>query len=664
MSSNLQRQVSGVVAAGLVCLAVVLLVPAWLVHTTDREQIAALRGDLLRAQWLDVMEIASERLKAASESGERDQLLYQRVSDQGSTDISDGSASAAWLPHNRLRRAQINGHMSSWLVAPDASRSALLVATAFERADGSFAVVASPAAFLQGVTGKMLGHPWRIVGSSGAVILGDSQPFEKLPQSVFARPDQASTDVVRIEGESFHPIAITLQDINGEDLAWLQALRPVESGTLKLRAWIAAAGVLVLLIGAAFAVWLASAIRRTSAPLAHLARAIRGLAAGDAFVSIPSGHRQAEVDNIASAVEVFREHALKLDQLQFEANLARLNERNLLAAQLARLAGVLDEQARQRLEHDLVEQAARPDASDSGVQVEGALPRALRHMTDRIITQQSHLSAVLAERTADLEIVRQALAERMQLNRLREEIAIARDLQLTYLPDVSEAQSLLPGIDLHALMRPAKEVGGDVYDFRRLDEQRLMLIIGDASGKGIPAAMYILMCRILLQTAVGILGSTAQALRVANDALSRDNDAMVFTTAFVAILNLPTGELTYTNAGHNKPLIRRANGQVEALSGAHGVLMGVAEGFDYQEAKAFISPGDTLLLYTDGVTEAHAPDDNLFGENRLISSLTEAAAGNAAETVQALIEAVDAFSAGREQSDDITLTVLRRPLAT
>jgi sigma-B regulation protein RsbU (phosphoserine phosphatase) len=285
-------------------------------------------------------------------------------------------------------------------------------------------------------------------------------------------------------------------------------------------------------------------------------------------------------------------------------------------------------------------------------------------MTDRIITQQSHLSAVLAERTADLEIVRQALAERMQLNRLREEIAIARDLQLTYLPDVSEAQSLLPGIDLHALMRPAKEVGGDVYDFRRLDEQRLMLIIGDASGKGIPAAMYILMCRILLQTAVGILGSTAQALRVANDALSRDNDAMVFTTAFVAILNLPTGELTYTNAGHNKPLIRRANGQVEALSGAHGVLMGVAEGFDYQEAKAFISPGDTLLLYTDGVTEAHAPDDNLFGENRLISSLTEAAAGNAAETVQALIEAVDAFSAGREQSDDITLTVLRRPLAT
>jgi sigma-B regulation protein RsbU (phosphoserine phosphatase) len=186
-------------------------------------------------------------------------------------------------------------------------------------------------------------------------------------------------------------------------------------------------------------------------------------------------------------------------------------------------------------------------------------------------------------------------------------------------------------------------------------------MVGDASGKGIPAAMYILMCRILLQTAASILGSTATALKTANDALSRDNDALVFTTAFVAILDLYTGELRYTNAGHNKPLLRRADGRVEILSGAHGVLMGVAEGFDYEQATAVIEPGDTLLLYTDGVTEAHAPDDSLFGDARLLSSFAQCGAGTAFESVQAIIDAVDAFSAGREQSDDVTVTVVRRP---
>lgn len=648
-------------ASGLICLSAVLALPLWIIQSNHAEQIAALRESLLKGQWRDVMEIAAERLKAAAESGTDPQILIQTVSERTGSDAKPDASESDHLPHNRLKRAQISGQLSSWLVEPRNHPGTLHLATAIDRSDGSFTVLIVPAEFLLSTASRTLGLPWQIVDRSGQVVMGERDTFTRLPADVFSGPGRAARDIVRIDGESFHPLSIVLYDINDQPLGTLQALQPANRHTLQVEAWFVAMLMLLALVGAIFAAWLTRAIRRTSAPLSQLARAIRGLAAGDSFVTIPTGHQQAEVDAIASAVEVFRTHALKLDQLHFEADLARLKERTLLTAQLARLAEVLDDQARQLLEHDLLEDSKSFGSSDDSRNAESALPRALGHMTDRIIAQQTQLSALLAERTADLEVVRQALAERMQLNRLREEIAIARDLQLTYLPDTAVAAGLLPHVDLHAVMRPAKEVGGDVYDFRRLDERRLLLIIGDASGKGIPAAMYILMCRILLQTAASIVGSTATALKTANDALSRDNDALVFTTAFVAILDLHTGELSYTNAGHNKPLLRRADGRVETLSGAHGVLMGVTEGFNYDESSVIVEPGDTLLLYTDGVTEAHAPDDSLFGDARLLSSFAQCGTGTALECVQTIIDAVDAFSAGREQSDDITVTVLRRP---
>jgi Serine phosphatase RsbU, regulator of sigma subunit len=241
-------------------------------------------------------------------------------------------------------------------------------------------------------------------------------------------------------------------------------------------------------------------------------------------------------------------------------------------------------------------------------------------------------------------------------HRQRQEMAMARHIQQAVLP-----RPLGPGLplDLEAYMRPMREVGGDLYDFFRLDNgrRRLAIAIGDVSGKGVPASLFMMMCRTVLRTVAGAGLEVERCIRRVNEVLAEDNDLCVFVTLFFGVLDIDSGRLSYCNAGHNPPLVLRAAGGLETLA-ATGPAAAVMPGADYRAASVDLAPGDLLFLFTDGVTEALSASGELFGEQRLEELLRAHRANGPAAAVAAMVAAVDGFAQGVEQFDDITCLAL------
>jgi len=215
-------------------------------------------------------------------------------------------------------------------------------------------------------------------------------------------------------------------------------------------------------------------------------------------------------------------------------------------------------------------------------------------------------------------------------------------------------------IELKALTRPAKEVGGDSFDFQLFDSGRqLMFLVCDSSGKGIPAAMFVLTTKSLVSAACEAFGGLAAGLAAANAALARSNDSVSFTTLFIGLLHLESGMLTYSSAGNNPPLLQRSSGTMEQLDQATGLVLGVIEDAAYTEATVQLRPGDSLVLYTDGITEAHNPQQQMFDLSRLRAVCQGASIKHSQELIDRIMSSADEFSAGAPQYDDITLMVLR-----
>ena len=380
-------------------------------------------------------------------------------------------------------------------------------------------------------------------------------------------------------------------------------------------------------------------------PLTSLSRTLRALASGDIFASAEAPRRKDEVGEIARALDTLRDSGLALDRLKMRERILANRQQALIGAELMRLASVLDGPERHEAAAMMRRLERTPEAAGA------ILAEAFERMAAGVLARHHRLSDLLGERTRDLDIVRNALAERMQLNRLREELELARSLQLSSLPSSFPAD---PRFRLHAAMLPAKEVGGDFYDFLLLDERRLAIFIGDASGKGVGAALFIAMARSLLRSAVARGASPAEALAQANDVLSTDNPTMMFATAFVGVLDLASKRLSFANAGHNPPVLMPWDGRPDWMRGAAGIALGVMEGFEYESGEIVLRPGDTLLLYTDGVTEAIASDGGFYGEERL-SALAAGTTKDPAALVAAVFADVADFAQDEPQADDITL---------
>jgi sigma-B regulation protein RsbU (phosphoserine phosphatase) len=241
---------------------------------------------------------------------------------------------------------------------------------------------------------------------------------------------------------------------------------------------------------------------------------------------------------------------------------------------------------------------------------------------------------------------------------LAAELRVAQEIQRGMVPKDFAGLSWGLPIDVHALLEPAKEVGGDLYDVFPIGDGRVCIALGDVSGKGIPAALFMAITATLLRATARHVQRPAQILSHVNDELARDNPSSMFVTLFCAVLDTKTGKIVFASGGHTSPVLVRPGGAPRLLADRPGTVVGIQPNLSFEQRELQLEPGDTLLLYTDGVTEAFDPGRVCFGEDRLLQALG-APAPASKELVQNVLEAVRAFARGEAQSDDIALLAIR-----
>jgi phosphoserine phosphatase RsbU/P len=248
----------------------------------------------------------------------------------------------------------------------------------------------------------------------------------------------------------------------------------------------------------------------------------------------------------------------------------------------------------------------------------------------------------------------QLIESYVEKQRMEETLKLAHEIQMSMLPKRFPPFPHRTEFDLYAVIEPAREVGGDFYDFLLLDEDHLGFAIGDVSGKGIPAALFMSVTKTLLRVTASKQSRPEAVLAELNNELCRDNDTSMFVTIFYGILHLRTGALEYSSGGHNPPYVLAHNGLVEPLVKTEGMALGVLRDTTYQAKTIQLRAGDGLFLYTDGVTEAMDKADNLFSDRRLHECLTRASGLSPVALIRSVLEEVKWFSSGADQSDDIT----------
>ena len=258
----------------------------------------------------------------------------------------------------------------------------------------------------------------------------------------------------------------------------------------------------------------------------------------------------------------------------------------------------------------------------------------------------SHKTAVYMD-----EVVR-VTAEK---ERIGTELSLATEIQTSMLPHIFPAFPNRPDFDIYASADPAREVGGDFYDYFLIDSDHLCVEIADVSGKGVPAALFMMVSKIILQS-VAMQGiSPAEILRKTNEALCSNNEAEMFVTVWLGIVELSTGRLTAANAGHEYPVLMDPDGQFRLYKDRHGFVLGGMEGSVYREYELQLEPGAKLFIYTDGVPEANNPRGELFGTDRMLRALNEAPAAGPKDVLDNVKQSVSRFTEDAEQFDDLTM---------
>lgn len=271
------------------------------------------------------------------------------------------------------------------------------------------------------------------------------------------------------------------------------------------------------------------------------------------------------------------------------------------------------------------------------------------------------LSRTIEKAIEQINFVKESQCEHRQLESIKSDLAIAGEIQQAILPrKFPPFPALKAQVDIFASMTPAKEVGGDFYDFFQIDETHLGFVIADVSGKGVPASLFMAVSRTLLR-ATGLRGLPShECMNIVNKLLCKESLDSMFVTVFYGIYNLETGEIDYTNAGHNPPYVLKHNNQVEALPLSQNFIVGVFDDFIYKNSSLTLEPGDTLVLYTDGVTEAFNPEKTQFGEAGLEKTLKSVPGAGSQEITEALLEDIHDFAGDEPQSDDITTLMIKR----
>lgn len=271
------------------------------------------------------------------------------------------------------------------------------------------------------------------------------------------------------------------------------------------------------------------------------------------------------------------------------------------------------------------------------------------------------LSLTIEKAIEQNKFIHSSQQEHSQLESLKSDLSIASEIQQAILPRVfppfpEDCQFM----DIAASMNAAKDIGGDFYDFFRLDQDRIGFLIADVCGKGIPAAIFMAVSRTVIRT-TGLRGlSPAECIDISNKLIAADSVDCMFVTVFYGIYNIRTGEVTYCNAGHNPPHILKSDCTIEILPKPKNMVVGAFELAKYKEDTLQLEKGDTLVMFTDGVTEAMNPNREEFGIERLNDSLKDVAYRSCAEIIETVKGDIKDFADGAEQSDDITMLVIKR----
>ena len=271
------------------------------------------------------------------------------------------------------------------------------------------------------------------------------------------------------------------------------------------------------------------------------------------------------------------------------------------------------------------------------------------------------LSLTIEKAIEQINYVHEMQKEHSQLESLKNDLSVASEIQQSILPRVFPPfPEDCDKLDIAASMNAAKDVGGDFYDFFRLDEDHIGLVMADVCGKGIPAAIFMAVSRTIIR-ATGMSGlSPAECITKSNSLLAADSVDCMFVTVFYAIYNLKTGEVNYCNGGHNPPHILKKNGEVIELPKSKDMMVGAFDGVKYHEETLQLEKGDALVMFTDGVTEAMNESREEFGTARLVESLEDVAMRNCKEIIDTVKADIATFVDGAEQSDDITLLAIKR----
>ncbi len=274
----------------------------------------------------------------------------------------------------------------------------------------------------------------------------------------------------------------------------------------------------------------------------------------------------------------------------------------------------------------------------------GDLIKSFDSMESALLTQMENIAIMTAER-----------------EKAQAELDVATHIQMDALPDNFEEVAVKAKCDIYGSMKPAKEVGGDFYDFFMTDDGRLCIVIADVSGKGVPGALFMMISKVLLKQRAMAGGSPSEIFFDVNNQLCADNKEMLFVTAWIGMMDLATGEVSYCNAGHENAVI---------LTGGKGTLAGetvndpplaLAEDFTYEEKKLKLNPGDGLFVYTDGVAEAKGADDERYGLERMIRILEGCDSGaSCMEVIGTMEKDMDVFVDNKEPFDDVTMLMIRR----
>jgi len=279
-------------------------------------------------------------------------------------------------------------------------------------------------------------------------------------------------------------------------------------------------------------------------------------------------------------------------------------------------------------------------------------------LEQRIDEYTSHELEILSE---DINHTVDTLKHYMdkESKKIQDELNFAKEIQHSSLPSTFPPFPNYHEFDIYASMDTAKEVGGDFYDFYLTDDRHLCIIIADVSGKGVPAAMFMMQSKTIIKSLMESGLSVEKAFTVANEKLCEHNTAQMFVTSWIGLLDLDTGVLNYANAGHNPPLIKHGDNSFEYLKSRPGLVLAGMEGVNYRLQTTTLNKGDELYLYTDGVTEAQSINNELFTEERLLDSVNKASNIGAKEFCESILTDVKDFTKDAEQSDDITMLYLK-----